>query len=153
MLQVPGKHFTQYFASPKRQRILPTPPGAEVVNFCLIPRSSPHFSGSHDPVAVIALLSSGELLTLTFPSGMPISPTNQLPLSLTFVHPFVKRLGIAQAGREKWLGLQERRQQGTGYFKWWCRTITSYATLRTTQHCSDDACGRYYSTLGFWIRR
>lgn len=104
--------FTKYFESPKRQRVLPTPPRAEVVNFCLIPRSSPHFNGACDPIAVIALLASGEILTLTFPSGMPISPTNQLHLSLTLVHPFVKHINIGQAGREKWLGLQERRQQG-----------------------------------------
>lgn len=101
-----------FFDSPKRQRILPTPPGAEVVDFCLIPRASPHFAGAHDPVAVIALLTSGELLTLTFPSGMPISSTNQLNLSLTFVHPFIKSINIAQADRERWLGMTERRQQG-----------------------------------------
>lgn len=106
------ENFARYFESPKRQRILPTPPGAEVVNFCIIPRTSPHFAGCHDPIAVIALLSSGELLSLSFPSGMPISPTNQLHISLSFVHPFVKRLGFGQVGREKWLGLQERRQQG-----------------------------------------
>ena len=109
--------FSQYFELPKRQRILPMPPGAEVVDFCLLPRTSPHFAGAHDPIAVIALLSSGALLTLSFPSGMPISPTNQLPLSLTFVHPFVKRVNTAQAGREKWLGLQERRQQGPAILK------------------------------------
>ncbi|SMQ55332.1 unnamed protein product [Zymoseptoria tritici ST99CH_3D7] len=101
-----------YFDSPKRQRILPTPPGTEVVDYCLIPRSTPHFAGAHDPVAVIALLSSGELLTLSFPSGLPISPSNQLHVSLTFVHPFIQSLHTAQIGREKWLGLQERRQQG-----------------------------------------
>ena len=48
---------------------------------------------------------------------MPISPTNQLPVSLSFVHPFVKRINVAQAGREKWLGLQERRQQGPDILK------------------------------------
>ena len=109
--------FVNYFENPKRQRILPTPPGAEVIDFCLIPRTSPHFAGAHDPTAVIALLSSGQLLTLTFPSGMPISPTNQLHLSLTFVHPFVKSVSIAQASREKWLGLQERRQTGPAILK------------------------------------
>ena len=107
----------QYFDSPKRQRILPTPPGAEVVDFCLLPRASPHFAGAHDPLAVIALLSSGELLTLTFPSGVPISPTNQLHLSLTFVHPFIKSLSIAQVDRERWLGMTERRQQGPPLLK------------------------------------
>lgn len=109
--------FTRYFESPKRQRILPTPPGAEVIDFCLIPRASPHFAGANDPIAVIALLSSGEILTLSFPSGMPITPTNQLHPSLALVHPFVKRIAIAQAGREKWLGLQERRQQGPPILK------------------------------------
>lgn len=109
--------LTRYFEDPKRQRILPTPPGAEVVNFCLIPKTSPHFAGAHDPMAVIALLASGELLTLTFPSGMPISPTNQLHPSLTLVHPFIRSINIAQVGREKWLGLQERRQQGPQILK------------------------------------
>ena len=104
--------FRQYFESPKRQRILPTPPGAEVIDFCLVPRATPHFAGAHDPVAMIALLSSGELLTMSFPSGMPISPTNQLHPSISFVHPFIKRMGVAQIGRERWLGMTERRQQG-----------------------------------------
>ncbi|KAF1825030.1 uncharacterized protein K489DRAFT_387144 [Dissoconium aciculare CBS 342.82] len=101
-----------YFQTPKRQRILPTPPGAEVVDYCLIPRTSPHFAGAHDPIAIIALLASGELLTLSFPSGHPITPTNQLHPSLSCVHPFVKIINSTQIEREKWLGLQERRQQG-----------------------------------------
>lgn len=104
--------FHTYFDAPKRQRILPTPPGAEVVDYCLIPRTSPHFAGAHDPIAIIALLSSGELLTLSFPSGMPISPTNQLHVSLTFVHPYIHSIKTTQVSREKWLGLTERRQQG-----------------------------------------
>ncbi|KAF2169667.1 hypothetical protein M409DRAFT_20082 [Zasmidium cellare ATCC 36951] len=104
--------LVKYFEEPKRQRILPTPPGAEVVESCLIPRTSPHFDGAHDPIAILALLASGELITLSFPSGMPICPTNQLPVSLTLVHPFVKSLSTAMVEREKWLGLQERRQQG-----------------------------------------
>ncbi|EMC99976.1 hypothetical protein BAUCODRAFT_145304 [Baudoinia panamericana UAMH 10762] len=104
--------LAQFFETPKRQRILPTPPGAEVVEFCLIPRSDPHFAGAHDPIAIIALLAVGELLTLTFPSGMPITPTNQLHPSLTFVSPFLKRVNVAQMGRERWLGMTERRQQG-----------------------------------------
>lgn len=104
--------FHKYLDAPKRQRILPTPPGAEVVHYCLIPRTSPHFAGAHDPIAIIALLSSGELLTLSFPSGMPISPTNQLHVSLTFVHPYIHSIATTQLGREKWLGLTERRQHG-----------------------------------------
>jgi WD40 repeat protein len=96
----------------KRQHLLQTPPGAEIVDFCLIPRASPHFAGAQDPIAVIALLSSGELITLSFPSGHPISPTNQLHPSLTFVHPFIVSCAVTEVNRTRWLGMTEKRQQG-----------------------------------------
>jgi syntaxin-binding protein 5 len=103
--------LTDHFEG-KKQHLLPTPPGAEVVDFCLIPRSSPHFSGAQDPIAVIALLTSGELVTLSFPSGHPISPTNQLHPSISFVHPFVTSMAVAPIERVRWLGMTEKRQQG-----------------------------------------
>ncbi|KAF2177934.1 hypothetical protein K469DRAFT_676653 [Zopfia rhizophila CBS 207.26] len=104
--------LTDHFENPKRQRILPTPPNTEVVDFCLIPRSSPHFAGAHDPIAILALLASGEIVTLSFPSGMPISPTNQLHLSMTLVHPFLNRAALAPVERTRWLGMTEKRQHG-----------------------------------------
>jgi syntaxin-binding protein 5 len=96
----------------KRQYFLPTPAGAEIVDFCLIPRTSPHFAGAQDPIAVIALLTSGELITLSFPSGHPISPTNQLHPSISFVHPFVTSFAVSTVDRVRWLGMTENRQQG-----------------------------------------
>ncbi len=96
----------------KKQHLLPTPAGAEIVDFCLIPRTSPHFAGAQDPIAVLALLTSGELVTLSFPSGHPISPTNQLHPSISFVHPFVTAMAIAPVERTRWLGMTENRQQG-----------------------------------------
>ncbi len=104
--------LSQYFGRPKRQHTLQTPPSAEVVDFCFIPRKSPHYSGSHDPIALIALLASGELVTLSFPSGHPITPTNQLHISLTCVHPFVNLLSLAYIERSRWLGMLESRQRG-----------------------------------------
>ncbi|KAI9759850.1 MAG: hypothetical protein M4579_002057 [Chaenotheca gracillima] len=104
--------LSHYLESPRRQRILPTPAQAEVVDFCVIPRSSPHFAGANDPIAVISLLSSGELVTLSFPNGHPISPTNQLHLSLSFVHPFINQISFAPIERTRWLGMRESRQQG-----------------------------------------
>lgn len=104
--------LANHFESPKRQRILPTPPNAEVVEFCLIPRSSPHFAGAQDPIAILAILSSGEVISLTFPSGIPISPTNQLHVSLTFVHPFIRRANLATVDRVRWLGMTETRLMG-----------------------------------------
>lgn len=103
--------LTNHFEA-KRQHFLPTPPGAEVVDFCLVPRTSPHFAGSQDPIAIIALLTSGELITLSFPSGHPISPTNQLPPSVSFVHPFVTSIAVSAIDRTRWLGMTENRQHG-----------------------------------------
>lgn len=103
--------LTDYFEI-KKQHLLPTPPGAEVVDFCLIPRASPHFAGAQDPIAILALLTSGELVTLSFPSGHPISPTNQLHPSVSFVHPFVIKASASAIERGRWLGMTENRQQG-----------------------------------------
>lgn len=103
--------LTNHFEA-KRQHLLPVPPGAEIVDFCLIPRVSPHFAGAQDPIAIIALLNNGELTTLSFPSGYPISPTNQLHPSISFVHPFVTTMAVAPIERVRWLGMTENRQQG-----------------------------------------
>ncbi|KAH6637433.1 lethal giant larvae like, C-terminal-domain-containing protein [Boeremia exigua] len=104
--------LSNHFENPTRQRILPCPPGAEVVDLCLIPRSSPHFGGCQDPIAIIAILASGELVTLSFPSGMPITPTNQLHLSMTLVHPYIGYANLAPVDRTRWLGMTEKRQHG-----------------------------------------
>ncbi|KAF1839555.1 hypothetical protein BDW02DRAFT_563609 [Decorospora gaudefroyi] len=104
--------LSDHFENPKRQRILPCPPGSEVVDLFLIPRSSPHYAGCHDPIAIIALLASGELITLSFPSGMPITPTNQLHLSMTLVHPYVNYANLSPVERTRWLGMTEKREHG-----------------------------------------
>ncbi|KAF1811358.1 hypothetical protein P152DRAFT_489794 [Eremomyces bilateralis CBS 781.70] len=101
-----------HFESPKRQRLLPTPPNASVQHICLVPRSSPHFHGAQDPLAILALLASGELISLSFPSGIPISATNQLHVSLSFVHPFVTAVNLAPVDRNRWLGMTEKRSRG-----------------------------------------
>lgn len=92
--------------------LMPTPEGAEVVDICLIPRSSPHYNGAQDPIAAICLLATGELITMSIPSGHPISPTNQLHPSLTFVHPFITSFNVTAVDRGRWLGMTETRNQG-----------------------------------------
>ncbi|KAI3402052.1 hypothetical protein diail_4026 [Diaporthe ilicicola] len=101
----------------KRQQLLPIPPGTEVTNYCLLPRSSPHFAGAQDPIAILATLSSGELITMSFPSGYPISPTNQLHPSLSFVHPFVTKAVVSTLDRVRWLGMMEKRSKGEDLLK------------------------------------
>ena len=109
--------LSDHFAKPRRQHILATPPNTDVVDFCLIPRTSPHYAGSHDPIAVLALLASGEMITLSFPSGHPITPTNQLHVSLTFIHPFVNSISLASIERTRWLGMTEKRSRGLPLLK------------------------------------
>ncbi|KAF2864196.1 putative snare-dependent exocytosis protein [Piedraia hortae CBS 480.64] len=109
--------LSNYLASPKSQRIFPTPPGVDVLDFCLIPRTSPHYNGAHDPLAVIAVLPFGELYMLEFPSGEPASPVNRLPTSLTLVDPFIKQVNVNMADRERWLGLMERRRQSPEFLR------------------------------------
>jgi hypothetical protein len=83
-----------------------------VVDFCLVPESSPHYAGAHEAIAVLAMLSSGEIVTLAFPSGHPISPTNHIHLNLSFVHPFIDRFNVTQVDRTRWLGMSEKRSDG-----------------------------------------
>lgn len=101
-----------HFRNPKRIQILPTPPNASINTFLVIPRASPHFAGSHDPIAVLTSLTSGELVSISFPSGHPISSSNQLHVSLSFVHPFVTKTALAFVDRTRWLGMREVRQHG-----------------------------------------
>lgn len=103
--------LTNYFQG-KRQHTIQTPSGAEVVDFCLVPRQSPHFAGAQDPIAILATLTSGEIITLSFPSGYPITPTNQLHPSLQFVHPFVIRFAVTRMDRGRWLAMNETRNRG-----------------------------------------
>ncbi|KAK1638840.1 lethal giant larvae like, C-terminal-domain-containing protein [Colletotrichum phormii] len=101
----------------KRQITLPTPPGAQVADFLLIPRSSPYFAGAQDPIAIMTLLTSGELLTMSFPSGYPISPTNQLHPSISFIHPYVNKFAVQTLDRGRWMGMIETRNQGEPFLK------------------------------------
>ena len=109
--------LSNHFENPKSQHVLPTPPNAEVIDYCIIPRRSPHFAGSNDPVSVVAVLSSGEIVTLSFPSGHPITPTNQHHVSFSYVHPFINRIDMAYVDRTKWLGMVENRSHGPPILK------------------------------------
>ncbi|KAH7322860.1 lethal giant larvae like, C-terminal-domain-containing protein [Stachybotrys elegans] len=108
--------LADYFRG-KRQMTLQLPQGAHASDFILIPRFSPHFAGAQDPIAVISLLTSGELVTMSFPSGYPISPTNQLHPSTFFVHPFITKANVASMERIRWLGMMEKRNQGEPLLK------------------------------------
>ena len=139
--------LSDHFLKPRRQHVLPTPPNAEAIDFCLIPRKSPYFAGASDPIAVIVLLASGEMVTMSFPSGHPVTPTNQLHVSLTFVHPFVDRIAMGYVDRTRWLGLVENRSQGPLILKGGAeakKSIMRYANRNILQTAHADGIVRLY---------
>ena len=109
--------LAEHFEKPKGRSTLAIPPNTDLVDFCLIPRTSPHFSGAHDPLALIGILNSGELTIMSFPSGYPISPTNQLHPSLSFISPFITKTALAPVHRSRWLGMEEKRNCGPPLIK------------------------------------
>ncbi len=138
-----------HFAKPKKQHVLATPPNAEVIDFCLIPRKSPYYAGACDPIAVIALLASGEIVTLSFPSGHPITPTNQLHVSLSYVHPFVNRIDIGYVDRIRWLGMVEKRSQGPKILKGGAeakKSVMRYANRNIIQTAHADGTVRLWDS-------
>jgi len=111
MLTSSAQVVADHFANPRRQRILPTPTEHDVVDFCVIPKTSPHYGGGYDPLAVIVLLASGELATLRFPDGQPLSPASLLNPSLILAHPFSTRIDVSAVQRQRWLGMARLRSQ------------------------------------------
>ncbi|KAK6592436.1 snare-dependent exocytosis protein [Botrytis cinerea] len=72
-----------------------------------------HFDGKRSNFLPIPV----DVVTLSFPSGHPISPTNQLHPSLTFVHPFVNFVAVSAVDRGRWLGMTETRAIGPQLLK------------------------------------
>lgn len=107
--------LSNHFADPKSISGLPIPPNTTMTDFCLIPQSSPFFAGAQNPLALVGLLSSGEIITLSFPSGHVISCTNMEHVSLSFVQPFVTNLALSFVDRSRWMGWKERRIQGPAF--------------------------------------
>ena len=86
-------------------------------------------------------------MTLTFPSGHIISPTNQFHVSLNFVHPFVNSLRLASIDRTRWLGLVESRMQGPPIVKGGAeqkRSVKGFAHQNVIQTAHADG------TLRVW---
>jgi len=102
--------LSAYFENPVRTRTLPTPPNANIVDFCLIPKMSPHYAGAWDPIAVLTVNQVGEVFTISFPAAFPVTPTNQLPLSMLYVHPFPTHIDVTSVDPAHWGSMIEQRE-------------------------------------------
>lgn len=96
-----GKHY----AEPRRQRVFPTPGQAAVVDFISIPRANPFYGGGCDPKAVIFRLANGQISTLSYPDGLPISSSSVLPYAFSWVQPFITSCASASVSHNQWVGM------------------------------------------------
>ncbi|KAJ8101093.1 lethal giant larvae like, C-terminal-domain-containing protein [Lipomyces tetrasporus] len=105
--QAQGDHYSQ----PRRQRIYPVPVGADPVDFIMIPRTSPYYAGNHDPVALVAILSSGELYSIEYPSGAALPVASMFPPSLCWIQPRTSTCSVSAVRREQWIGMMSSRKK------------------------------------------
>ncbi|KAK9475354.1 lethal giant larvae like, C-terminal-domain-containing protein [Dipodascopsis tothii] len=99
--QAMGEHY----AYARRQRIYPVPPAADPVDLLLVPRATPFYGGGADPFALIAVLSSGELYSLEYPSGAALPVAATFPPSLCWIQPRLTALAVTTMRREHWVGM------------------------------------------------
>ncbi|KAK6509259.1 hypothetical protein TWF481_004018 [Arthrobotrys musiformis] len=111
------KQITEHLGNPKRQRFLPVPHNIDVVDFCMLPKTSPYHAGSHDPSAMMVLFTNGDIATLRYPDGEYMSPAGMMHPSLAMVHPKPFSMEVAPINREKWLGMVAVRDKPAAYFK------------------------------------
>lgn len=105
----------EHYAQPRRQRIYPVPLGADPVDFIMLPRTSPFYAGNMDPLALVAILSSGELYSIDYPSGAALPVAEMFPPSLCWIQPRMSAFTVSAVRREQWIGMMSshKRQVST----------------------------------------
>lgn len=107
-----GKHY----ASPRRNRVFPLPPGQRVVDFIVLPKVNPYYGGGFDPNLIIIQLASGEMCTLKFPEGLPLDTVAGLPSAFGWVQPYITTLAVGSVKHAQWLGMMTSVPAVESYF-------------------------------------
>jgi syntaxin-binding protein 5 len=94
------EHLSNYFARPRKQRILHT--FSNPLSFTVIPRASPFYNGTHEPLALLALLETGEIAAFSLPDCQLLPVAQTLPPALSFVSPPITLFSIALIPHQKW---------------------------------------------------
>jgi syntaxin-binding protein 5 len=95
-----AEHLSNHVSSPRKQRILPT--FSQALSFTVIPRTSPFYNGTHEPLAVLALLETGEIASYSLPDCQPLPVAQTLPPAITFVSPPITQFSIAVVPQQRW---------------------------------------------------
>ncbi|ANB12255.1 Sro7p [Sugiyamaella lignohabitans] len=100
--QAMGNHY----AEPRRHKIYPLPDEVDVVDFIMLSSTqSPYYGGNQAPSHVVALLNTGELLTINYTDGMIVTDPTLLPPSLAWINPYVTTMSASVVPRNQWVGM------------------------------------------------
>lgn len=94
-----------FYRNPKRHRVFPIPDNTEVFDFIMIPKEDPYYAGCHNPHALIALLNTGELTSITYPDGLPVTSIGSFPSSFSWIQPYVTALTVTPLPRIRLMGM------------------------------------------------
>jgi syntaxin-binding protein 5 len=103
-----GDALSTHFSQPRKQRILPT--FSNALSFTVIPRTSPFYNGTHEPLALLALLETGEIAAFSLPDCQILPVAQTLPPALSFVSPPITQFSIALIPQQKWASFIGRNQ-------------------------------------------
>lgn len=92
-----------YYRRPRGERWFPM--NSDILGFIMLPRVSPYYAGCANPFAFIALLGTSELLSVTYPEGLPMQSVGALPSAFDWVQPYVTTLAMDSVPRNQWLGM------------------------------------------------
>jgi len=104
-----GDNLSNHFSRPRKQRILPT--FSNPLTFTIIPRSTPFFNGTHEPLALLAMLETGEVAAFSMPDCEILPVAQTLPPALSFVSPPITHFSIALIPHQKWASFMPHDQE------------------------------------------
>lgn len=103
-----GDAISNHFSRPRKQRILST--FSSALSFTIIPQSSPFYNGTHEPIAVLALLEAGEITAYSLPDCQPLPVSQTLPPAISFASPPVRNFSVAPIPQQQWSSLIGRNK-------------------------------------------
>jgi syntaxin-binding protein 5 len=96
-----GDYMANYFASPRKQRLLPT--SSDPISCLILPSSSPFYNGTHEPLILLSILETGDLSAFSMPDCQPLAVAKTLPPAIAFISPPATRFSIIPVPQQKWL--------------------------------------------------
>ena len=105
-----GDSISNHFARPRKSRILHT--FSNPLSFTIIPRTTPFYNGTHEPLALLASLETGEIAAFSLPDCQLLPVAQTLPPAISFVSPPITQFSVSIIPHQKWssfIGRNEAR--------------------------------------------